>query len=218
MRPLVSVLICTRDRKDMLAQALDSLDAQTFRDFETVVVDDGSTDGTEELKYRITTYEHTPKRGISAARNRCLELMRGDYFFVMDSDDSLAPSCLQEHVDAIGGYDLVFPDFEYFGEGMSPGSVESYHAQDFSWCYRTKKVPHPGLYRSSTLRRFRYDESLDSAVDYDYILTILSEFPQIRMAALRKPLYLYRVNHRQERNSPRQVAAVGKVRQKHSKK
>src|SRR5690349_4705242 len=91
MPPLVSVIIPTYNRKTMLAEAVASVLAQSYRDFELIVVDDGSTDGTAEdlrarFDARVNVIEQT-RRGVAAARNRGVGAARGEYIAFLDSDD-----------------------------------------------------------------------------------------------------------------------------------
>ena len=72
MAPLVSVIIPTYNRADLVRQAVASVKAQTFRDFEIVVVDDGGTDGTYEVLAagrELRVLRHPDRRGVAAARN-----------------------------------------------------------------------------------------------------------------------------------------------------
>ncbi len=88
--PRVSVVIPTYNRASLIREALESVFAQTFRDFEVIVVDDGSTDGTVEL---LKEYEgriaiiRQENRGAGAARNRGLAEATGEYIAFIDSDD-----------------------------------------------------------------------------------------------------------------------------------
>jgi glycosyltransferase involved in cell wall biosynthesis len=95
--PLFSVIIPTYNRRLLLARALESVRGQVFRDFETIVVDDGSTDGTAEylatLCATITTIRQQ-NGGPSAARNAGARVARGEYLAFLDSDDELLPSAL----------------------------------------------------------------------------------------------------------------------------
>src|SRR4051812_13032545 len=92
-KSLVSVVIPTYNRAYILGRALDSLLAQTYRNLDIIVVDDGSTDGTRDLiaeKYSHDSrirYVYQDNQGVSAARNSGLRLMRGDYVALLDSDD-----------------------------------------------------------------------------------------------------------------------------------
>jgi glycosyltransferase involved in cell wall biosynthesis len=98
--PRVSVVVPVFNPGSLLRDALDSVAAQTYRDLETIVVDDGSTDATtlailDEAERRpATTVIHTPNRGPAAARNTAIERSRGAYILPLDADDTLAPTFL----------------------------------------------------------------------------------------------------------------------------
>ncbi len=107
MLPKVSVCIPTYNRKDYLKEALDSVFAQTYKDYEVVIVDDGSTDGTEEMiknaGYDIRYYR-VDHIGQAAARNKLIEFARGEYITFLDSDDLLFPDAVQRLMDVIVSY------------------------------------------------------------------------------------------------------------------
>jgi GT2 family glycosyltransferase len=94
---LVSVIVPTFNRAYCLCRALDSALGQTHARVEVIVVDDGSTDATQQiLRQRYggeprVRYVHQPNAGVVAARNAGLELSRGDYVALLDSDDSWFP-------------------------------------------------------------------------------------------------------------------------------
>ena len=97
MAPLVSVIIPTYNRAALVAEALASVKAQTFRDFEIVVVDDGGTDGTWEALsagQEIRVLRHPRRRGVSAARNTGINAARGQWLAFLDSDDLWLPDKL----------------------------------------------------------------------------------------------------------------------------
>ncbi len=89
-RPLVSVVIPTFNRAGVIKRAVDSVLNQSFSDFECIVVDDGSTDGTElvlaEFLNKIKVIK-TENRGVSAARNSGAEIAAGHFIAFLDSDD-----------------------------------------------------------------------------------------------------------------------------------
>lgn len=105
--PTVSICIPTYNRKDYLKETLDSVFDQTYKDYEVVVVDDGSTDSTEEMirdagyKLRYYWVEHA---GQAAARNKLVELARGQYITFVDSDDLLFPDTVQRLMVVIDSY------------------------------------------------------------------------------------------------------------------
>lgn len=105
--PLVSVVLPTYERADVLRGAIGSVLGQTFTDFELFVVDDGSTDGTaavvESFDDSRVRYFHQPNRGVSAARNHALRKARGRYVAFIDSDDVWRADKLQRQIEALHG-------------------------------------------------------------------------------------------------------------------
>ena len=101
-KPLVSVIIPTYNRGWILREAIDSVLAQDFRDFELIVVDDGSTDNTAQI---LDSYHQDlmvirqPNRGVSAARNRGIAAAGGGLIAFLDSDDRWLPRKLSSQVD-----------------------------------------------------------------------------------------------------------------------
>jgi len=122
--PIISVVIPTYNRKEALARAVSSVVAQSWAQWELIVVDDGSTDNTEEALWpfsdpRILYVRHTENRGGSAARNSGISRARGEYVAFLDSDDEWFPEKLAEDVAAFSrpgvglvycGKELVDPD------------------------------------------------------------------------------------------------------------
>jgi glycosyltransferase involved in cell wall biosynthesis len=88
--PMFSVLIPTYNRARFVTSAIDSVLQQTFKDYEIIVIDDGSTDNTLQAlqKYGTrTTVIRQPNSGVSAARNKGVEIARGQWVAFLDSDD-----------------------------------------------------------------------------------------------------------------------------------
>jgi len=100
--PKVSVVIPTFNRAHLIQDALESVFAQTYKDYEVVVVDDGSTDNTREVLkpylHRIR-YVWQENQGVAAARNRGIFLAKGAYITFLDSDDKWVPEKLKRQVD-----------------------------------------------------------------------------------------------------------------------
>lgn len=101
-KPRISVLMPAYNVEKYIAASLDSLLQQTYRDFEIVVVNDGSTDQTGSIleSYRKRDPRvreiHQENQGISVTRNRMLELAEGDYITFIDSDDTVKPEYLEK--------------------------------------------------------------------------------------------------------------------------
>ena len=106
MNPLVSIVISCYNRKDFIAETLNSCLCQTFRDFEIVIVDDGSTDNSLSIIKPYTmlpnvTVIRQQNGGPGSARNRGILNAKGKYILILDSDDILRNDHLQLMVDAM---------------------------------------------------------------------------------------------------------------------
>src|SRR3990172_13226391 len=102
MNPKISVIIPTYNRAAYLAEALNSVISQTYKDFELIVVDDGSTDNTEEAVRRFTVdikYIYQKNQGVSAARNRGISESGGEFLSFLDSDDLWEKRKLEKQID-----------------------------------------------------------------------------------------------------------------------
>jgi glycosyltransferase involved in cell wall biosynthesis len=109
-----SVIIPTHDRKPYLEKAVRSVLEQSWANFELIVVDDGSTDGTRKMvesieDERLRYFRH-PNRGVSFSRNRGLKEASGNWIAFLDSDDWWKPGKLKKNAE----YILEFPGLKIF--------------------------------------------------------------------------------------------------------
>lgn len=106
MRPLVSILIPAYNAERWLAETLRSALAQTWKNKEIIVVDDGSKDGTLDMlrtfesdEVKVFTQEN---QGAAATRNKAFSLCKGDYIQWLDADDLLSPDKITKQMEALG--------------------------------------------------------------------------------------------------------------------
>jgi glycosyltransferase involved in cell wall biosynthesis len=104
--PVVSVIMPAHNRAPVIGRAINSVLGQTFGDFELIVVDDGSTDNTQEVVRsfadgRLVFLRHERNRGATAARNTGIKASRANYVTFLDSDDEFAPTKLEEQMAAL---------------------------------------------------------------------------------------------------------------------
>lgn len=105
--PCISVIVPVYDVADYVAACIASLRSQTLKDFEVIVVDDGSTDSSAEIAAHAMSGDprfqliRQDNRGLSGARNTGLRQARGDFIAFVDSDDRVAPDFLQTLLDAL---------------------------------------------------------------------------------------------------------------------
>jgi len=122
MEPRVSVLIPCYNAGRYLAAALDSVLAQTYQDFEIIVVDDGSEDDSAAVaaRYPRVRYFHNAHSGISATRNLAISKARGDIIVFLDADDLWVPEKLEKQVAYLDSHpecELVYTLVRNFFDG-----------------------------------------------------------------------------------------------------
>lgn len=131
LAPAVSVIMPAYQSAPYIADALESVFAQTFRDFEVVVVNDGSPD-TEELERVLAPYRgrvvylKQENRGVSAARNTAIRAARAPLVAMLDPDDLWEPEYLEVQVAAMREdptLDILYPNALIFGEGEHAGKT-----------------------------------------------------------------------------------------------
>ncbi len=122
MTPMVSVIIPTFNRAPLVVNAIESVLAQTYKNYELIVVNDGSVDNTQEIVKpygQRLRYFYQENRGASAAQNKGIELAKGEWISILADDDEWLPTKLQrqfEALDALGkDYDACFTNCQIDG-------------------------------------------------------------------------------------------------------
>lgn len=136
--PLVSIIIPNFNKENLLRDSLGSIQLQTFENFEAVVVDDASTDNSIDEIQKIIKEDPRFKlirqpvgKGGSAARNLGFSIAKGEYVIFFDSDDLLAPTCLEERIKVIKSQDKPLHDFIVFPMGCLKNKVGD---SALKWC------------------------------------------------------------------------------------
>jgi glycosyltransferase involved in cell wall biosynthesis len=118
--PLVSVVIPTYNSDKFIAQAVQSVLEQTYRSFELIVVDDGSTDETKDVLCQFNNsirYHYQKNSGPSSTRNAGIKMAEGEYISFLDADDIWSPNKIEAQLDFLERHrdiGLVFSDIEEF--------------------------------------------------------------------------------------------------------
>ncbi len=202
--PKVSIIIPTFNRLPMLKEAVNSVLAQDFEDFELIVVDDGSTDGTagEMMKYggRVKLLQHKENRGVSAARNNGMNHAKGKYIGFLDSDDLWVKGKLRIQVDFLDEnphYPLCYTDEIWIRKGKRVNPMLK-HTKYSGWIF-DKCLPLCTISPSSVMMRKTlisrvglFDEALPVCEDYDFWLRVSARFP---IFFIRKKLIVKRGGH-----------------------
>ena len=197
--PNVTVIIPTYNREAFIVKAINSVLNQGFKDFEVIVVDDGSTDGTrgalEPYSSRIK-YVHQKNAGVSAARNAGITLAAGDWIAFLDSDDEWAPDFLARQMQAISENKDVcmqIADCRYcdqLGEQLSyfewNGALKKFNGADylrlkepftFVIRHRSWQIGQAVIRRDIIEKAGLFDVNFNIAEDLDFIARVALHGP-----------------------------------------
>jgi glycosyltransferase involved in cell wall biosynthesis len=226
MTPAVSVIVATYNYGRYLAGALDSALGQTFGDFEVLVIDDGSTDDTQEVVLRYLAdprvrYYRTDHVGQAATKNTGIRLARAPLVAFLDADDLWLPAKLERQV-------ALFRRDPGLGVAYTRRLVIDEHGREVAY-------EHPAVHRGRILEAiFRsngfvcfssvvvrravlddvglFDETLPLAIDYDLWLRVGLRY---RFDYVDEPLVKYRTGHANlSRRLEERLTAVSRVMQR----
>jgi glycosyltransferase involved in cell wall biosynthesis len=219
--PRVSVLMAVYNGEKYLREAIDSILGQTFKDFEFIIVEDGSTDRSYDIvsSYgdgRIRVVRNPANLGLIKSLNRGIEHCRGEYVARMDCDDRSLPERLSKQVAFMDSHPNVGAsgtwvthiDTEGRATGLTRTPVGARMAYDF---WRPPPLIHPtAIIRRSRLQRLRYDAEALHAEDYDLWLRFVRE---CRLDNLAECLLDYRIHDESvsQRDISGQLAQAHKI-------
>ncbi|MBN1186922.1 MAG: glycosyltransferase family 2 protein [Bacteroidales bacterium] len=187
--PLISVLMTTYNRAKYIEEAIESVIASTYKNWELIIVDDCSTDNTEQLvkKYlsdpRIQYHRNEKNLGQFPNRNKAASLAKGEYIKYLDSDDIMYPNCLSVLTTAV----KKFPDAGLIGElyyDNHRGSLPTYFTPEeaiLTHYFKGNRILNVGptslMYKKNIFMRvggFRTDIGILADVPLNYEIAMLS--------------------------------------------
>lgn len=218
--PRVTVCIPVYNREAFIAQAIESVLAQDFNDYELLLLDDGSTDRSLEIMRssrdpRIRVEINDGNQGIPFTRNRALQLARGEYLALLDSDDMMAAGRLVRQVRflqrnpgiaTVGGWvRQVDPS------GVARRLVRPLEPQQLrAWLlFRSSHANTTLMARTAVLREFGYDGQFPVCEDYELLVRLSRRY---QMANLPRVLTIMREHPGRTTKSSSQLVAVAKQR------
>lgn len=182
--PLVSIIIPTFNRANLIGETLDSIVAQTYQNWECIVTDDGSTDHTDTVMAAYVAkdsrfrYFHRPAdkpKGANACRNNGLDKAQGDFIIFFDSDDLMTENHISVKLVPLlnGDYDFSITKTKYFNvenDRLESNykydefeiSAHNYIVQNINWL-----TPDTCI-KSVLAKSIRFNEKLQSGQEYNY--------------------------------------------------
>ncbi|TYB76997.1 glycosyltransferase family 2 protein [Bizionia myxarmorum] len=187
-QPLVSIIIPTFNRAHLIGGTLDSVLAQTYTNWECIVVDDGSTDGTEALleayiandnRFQFHKRPDTHLHGGNGARNYGFEVSKGEFIQWFDSDDLMVPEKIEIKVKTILDYnvDFVISQTQYFNREKGGEYTYNFKAEEVSFIsYVTTYISWftPDLFiKKSFAEKVSFNEVLKAGQEYNFSCKLL---------------------------------------------
>ena len=187
MTPLVSIIVPSYNQGQFLRDALDSVLAQTYANWECIIVNDGSEDNTKELALSYSHqdtrfhYIEQPNQGVCVARNNGIRASQGEFILPLDGDDKLASTFLMKAVDCMirnTKLSLVYSRVGNFDNESEEFVFPEYKYEDFIWANC--------IVNTAMFRRIDYDKTIgynpnmkDGLEDWDFWLSLLSKESQV---------------------------------------
>ncbi len=186
--PLISVVIPCYNSEQFIGETVESALAQTFKNYEVILIDDGSTDKTPEILKSFERQErirvvYSRHRGASAARNEGTQFAKGEFFQYLDSDDLLPEEALAKRVQVItqSHADVVYSDWQRFKVSASgemqkleivTGTIEQIHSDPQIAVFTDFWAPPAALlYRRNIVEKIGgWNESLPVIQDARFLL------------------------------------------------
>jgi len=176
--PLVSVVISTFNRAGLITRAINSIQNQTYKNIEIIIVDDASSDNTEDvikamLDKRIRYIRHEKNKGLPAGRNTGIKAANGEYIAFLDDDDEWREDKLEKQLSIIDKYDAVLCD------SLWNGRLRRLHRRPIVTPddLRRGSFASPTLLaKANVLKELLFDESLKQGEDWDAFIRIAQRY------------------------------------------
>lgn len=209
LKKLVSIIIPCYNQAIFLEDTLNSVLSQTYKNWECIIVNDGSTDNTKNIsmiwleKDSRFIYIEKPNGGLSSARNAGLETAKGDYIQFLDADDYLHSDKLKASLDLFYKHaiDIAISDFNLFFslDKLLPPycslnlKLFTFNAILYKWDSGFSIPIHCGVFKSSLFSNFRFPEHLKAKEDWIMWVSLFND-KKCKTMFIDKSLAFYRRN------------------------
>lgn len=207
MPPTVSINLCCYNSEEYLRETLDSIANQTYKNWELIIINDGSTDSTESIIYEYINqgfpiiYHFQENKGLGYSRNEALKRSQGEYIAFIDHDDLWMPEKLEKQIlffKSNSGIDFLYSNFYMLDQDKGKKTVVHKKLQPIGFVFEHFLYRYPVgiltvLVRKSAFDKLEelFDVRLKLSEEYDIFMRILY-FGQASYIAT--PLAVYRIH------------------------
>lgn len=222
--PKVSIITAAYNHVKFIRQSVESAQGQTYRDFEHIVVDDGSSDGTADVLRSFgdkITYIRQDNCGAHAAINRGIRMSSGEYIAILDSDDAWLPHKLERQMQTFKQHPeaglvyaqayIIDDEGEFINNGEPGGKPFANPHRAFDELLRENCIPIlTAVLRRTCIEQVGFfNESLKATSDWDMWIRIAAKWPVIFVP---EALALYRIH---ENSTWQALMKTGRVNKEH---
>lgn len=190
IRPKISVIMAAYNSQHYVSEALESLECQTFNNFEVVLINDGSTDSTHEIisrfirksKLKINYINQKDNIGLTRSLNIAISQAKGEYLARMDADDISRPDRLSSCIEHLESNDLDFitTNAQCFSSSGVLKVIPRLSVDAAKRAYSSAILKYGNIFvhgtffgKKTVFHHIRYDEKFRTAQDYDFLCRIV---------------------------------------------
>jgi glycosyltransferase involved in cell wall biosynthesis len=219
--PLISVVVPAYNYAAYIGETIDSILAQTYRNIEIIIIDDGSTDNTAQVVQAYgdqVRYVAKQNEGLSAARNTGTQHAQGEYIAYIDADDTLAPTFVEATLSALNAHPeaaFAYTQQRFFEAASGVTTFPPYNLEQLK---QANNIPACILIRANVAKQHPYDPQFKAWEDWDHNL-LLAEHG-LHGVLVNEPLINYRKHHDTQSmldtfQEKAKVRTLGRLRLKH---
>ena len=204
----ISTIITCYNQENFLEETLNSIANQTYPNWECIVIDDGSTDGSAQIVKRRQEedsrffYFYKKNAGVSAARNNGLTKITGDFIQFLDADDTLQPTKFEESIKLFEceKYDIVITNFYEMKDGKERSPFCDLTKYSFTyknvllqWDIDFNIPIHCFIFSTKIIENLHFEQVLRAKEDWIMWINVFKRNPKV--AFVNKPLAMYRLHN-----------------------
>lgn len=208
---MISVIVPVYNVERYMAKCIESVIAQTFTNWELILVDDGSSDDSLAICNRYAeqddriTVVHQENQGVSSARNRGIDIAKGEYISFIDSDDYVTPTYLSDMVNH--NSDVVASGFTLWYAADNRNEIKTFHQQatfsrengniadaiEIGESNHLWKGPCTKLFRKALIDKhnIRFDETISYGEDHLFVISVLMKCQTITLLSISNYIYTH---------------------------
>jgi glycosyltransferase involved in cell wall biosynthesis len=205
--PVITVILPAFNAEQFIKKAIESILAQTFSNFELIIINDGSTDNTDQVirsftDSRIKYIKNSENKGLIDTLNKGIDEAKGKYIARMDADDISLPTRFEIQVNYLNNHsdvDIVASTIIFINEkgeqtGTWPLDTKTINSNQITEALITENcIAHPSVMgKTAIFTKYRYRKGRVNIEDYDLWLRMINNGRTI--AKIEEPLLLYRVH------------------------